>query len=331
MTIIQFNNNAQYKSPDITMINASSEKMLKLNAEAVYAFKQTRYLPSVHAKSTELNAIFRTCKYQLDETIQALEYETSDALNTLHRLRVALPDSASNKVREERTYYRNETVSALKVAIKQGAQDAQSTFKRLADVRFDSALTSTYQTALDGDVLEMNRVIADSDEKLVGLTASRKTLNDGMAVLEKTNFADIGKETLLSVENISAMAIPAPEIEILKLAISHLKKMMDDISNGLNYLALYEQRERLNAQIKALIHDQSVRIADVKAAKAKITLIKSTHGLYETFFIARAELAKLNESITAFANHLEQGEQQGYEDRFVSAAPTFIDYLVNVR
>lgn len=331
MTIFRFNTDVNAVSPDIDLVNVSIQKMLKQTAEANFAFNLTNYLPSIHVKATTLYASVVKAQRSLDEAALAIELSASRGLTKLNSLRAELTETASEEDQEANAYFRQHTITTLKKGMAAGAKDVQQRFKSLADVAFDPTLTDKYKKELDADLVQLTQAVNASQAQIEALEDSRNILNDAMALLEKTNFADIAKDTLLTAENISAIGLAAPEAEVIKLAVEHMKKTLEDISKALNYLTMYEERERLIKQIKALKPSHDVRLADVKMANAKITLLDSVHGLYQNFSGARAEYAKFDQSVTAFFDFLDLGEASGYEDRFISVAPSLIDYLKTIR
>lgn len=331
MNILRFNTDVNAVSPDIGVVKVCIQQMLDLTAVANFSFDQTRYLPSIHVKAAGLYGSLTQAQRALDEAALKMEVSASQGLKKLNALRGAITETASDDDLEDNAYFRAQAIISLKRGMNAAAKDAQQRFKSLADVRFDPALTRKYKSGLDAELAQLNLAQIASGEKIEALEVSRKVLNDAMAVLEKRNFADIAKDTVLSVENISAVGMAAPEAELIRLAVEHMKKTLEDISKALNYLTMYDQRERLIKQIAALKPGHDERAADLKMTAAKITVIDSVHALYQTFFNARAEYAKFDQGITAFFDHLELGDKAGYEDRFVSIAPSLIDYLKTIR
>ncbi|WP_456291933.1 alpha-xenorhabdolysin family binary toxin subunit B [Pseudomonas sp. AK106] len=331
MNILRFNTDVNAVSPDMGVVNVCIQQMLDLTAVANFSFDQTRYLPSIHVKAAGLYGSLTQARRALDEAALKMEVSASQGLKKLNALRGAITETASDDDLEDNAYFRAHAISILKRGINAAEKDAQQRFKSLSDVAFNPALTGKYKSELDAELAQLNLAQIASEEKIEALEVSRKVLSDAMAVLEKRNFADIAKDTVLSVENISAVGMAAPEAELIRLAVEHMKKTLEDISKALNYLTMYDQRERLIKQIEALKPGHDQRAADLKMTAAKITLIDSVHALYQSFFNARAEYAKFNQGITAFFDHLKLGDQAGYEDRFVSIAPSLIDYLKTIR
>lgn len=331
MNILPFNTDVSYITPDYALIKLNISAMLKQTADAEFAYNETHYLPSVHAKAHVLHTSIVQAQRKIDESLYTLETVTAKALRNLNKYRAEATEDLSDEDGVANTYAREQTVITFKKAFAPATQEIQKQYKALADVAFDPALTTTHKNGLQSDLTPLNTALTAVESELATLENSRKIINDAMVLLEKGNFVDIAKDTLITGENISALGLAAPEVEIIKFAIEHMKKTLEHIGEALNYMTMYEQRERLISKIKALKPKQGDYAAQVKIINSKMTLINNIHGLFENFFGARAEYAKVDQSITAFAHLLALAEEADYESRLVAAAPSLIAYLNEAR
>lgn len=329
MNIYRINNEVDYQSADKDAINDAVNQMLQQHSMSTLLFDETRYLPSLHEKSKTLYTTLILARMKIREQATALGIYSLTATRKLNNLRERLKEAGNDGARRKNDYVRGQVVATFKKSFVPALQELQVSFKTLADVKFDPLLTMTYKNGLSAELAQLNQHVTESAEAINALESSRNILNDGMKVLEKGNFADVANSTLLTVENVSAMGLAAPEAELVKLAIQHMKQTLEHISGALNYLSMYNERERLVKKINELKPQHEKRVADAAFTDAKIRLLDNIHGLYEDFFSARAEYAKINESVTAFAEHLNVGEPAYYEDRLLSAGPAFIDYVTN--
>lgn len=331
MTIIQFNTDITYTAPDIEHIKSTLNNMLKQNAELEFSFSETGYLPSIHAKAKVLYTSLAPSQRIFNEQLFAIETATTKALRNLNKYRAAMTDDMSEDDLESNTYARAQTVITFKKALAPAVQALQKQFKTLADVSFDPALTTTYKDGLLAELEPLGTDVAMVKEEIAEVEAARKTLNDAMAVLEKDNFVDIAKDTLLTVENISAAGLAAPEVELVKLAVEQMKKTLEHIGEALNYITMNKQRDGLIKRLSELKTRNTALDAEAKQITSKTNVIVSIHSLFESFFSARAEYAKIDQSINAFVNHLALADEADYEDRLVAAAPSLIAYLNETR
>lgn len=331
MNIYPFSTEVNYVLPDVKVIELSIETMLKQKAAAELAFEQTQYLPSVHAKARVLHTAMVGARQTVDEQLHTLETVTTKALGNLNMYRAELTDELSEEQRALNDYARKQTIITFKKALTPAVQDLQRQFKTLSEMEFDPALTMTYQDGLLIDLARLNTEMTATEEKMAAVEESREIINDAMALLEKGNFVDIAKDTLLTGESISALGLAAPEVELIKFAIDHMRKTLEHIGEAINYQIMYQQRELLIGKINTLKATVAECMADVKTITAKTELITSIHGLFDSFFSARAEYAKVDQSVNALVDHLAFADQTDYEDRLVAAAPSFIAYLKDAR
>ena len=327
MNIIPFSTDVNYTPPDIDLIKLSIGPMLKLAADAEFAFNETRYLPSMYAKAQGLYTLVVHAQGKIDEHIYTLETVTGNALTSLHRYRAEQIDDTPEEKHSLNAYARAQTITTFKKNATEATLEIRAQFKNLFGVVFDPALSTSYMDGLATEQTPLSSQMTSLEQQMTGLQDSRKIINDAMAVLEKGNFADIAKDALLTAENISAVGAAAPEVELIRLAMEHMRKTLEHAGQAISYLTLYEQREKLIGKIDALKPKLADCADQLKTINHKIKLIVSIHGLFERFFSARAEYAKVDQSVTAFFNHLALASEAEYEDRLVAAAPSFIAYL----
>lgn len=331
MTIVQFNTDITYTLPDIEHIKSTLINMLKQDADLTFSFSETGYLPSIHANAKMLYPSLAPSQRIFNEHLFAIENATTQALRNLNKYRAAVTAGMPEDDIESNAYAREQTVITFKKALAPAVQALQKQFKTLADVSFNPALTTTYKDGLLAELEPLEKEAARVKEEIADVETARNTLNDAMAVLEKDNFVGIAKDTLLTVENISAAGLAAPEVELVKLAVEHVKKTLEHIGEALNYITMNKQRDGLIKRLDELKTRNTALDAEAKQITSKTHVIVSIHSLFESFFSARAEYAKIDQSINAFVNHLALADEANYEDRLVAAAPSLIAYLSAAR
>jgi hypothetical protein len=327
MTVIKFNDDVAYVAPNTALIKSTVDQMLKQNGELDFAFSGTSYLPSIRAKAQVLHTSLVVSGRKINEQLLAIGIATTKALKSLNTYRAAMTTDMSEDDLERNAYVRAQTIGTFKEAFTPAVQALQQQFKTLADVAFDPALTTTYKNDLQAQLTKLDEAFTSANQDIAAVEAARATLNDAMAVLEKDDFAGLAKDTLLTAENLSAAGLVAPEVELVKLAVEQMKKTLEHVGEALNYITMNRQRDALIKQLGELKARNTELAADAKLITDKTTVIVSIHGLFESFFIARDEYAKIDQSIKAFVNHLALASGPDYEDQLVAAAPSLIAYL----
>ena len=327
MTVIKFNDDVAYVAPNTALIKSTVDQMLKQSGELDFAFSGTSYLPSIRAKAQVLHTSLVVSGRKINEQLLAIGISTTKALKSLNTYRAAMTTDMSEDDLESNAYVRAQTIGTFKEAFTPAVQALQQQFKTLADVAFDPALTTTYKNDLQAQLTKLDEAFTSANQDIAAVEAARATLNDAMAVLEKDDFAGLAKDTLLTAENLSAAGLVAPEVELVKLAVEQMKKTLEHVGEALNYITMNRQRDALIKQLGELKARNTELAADAKLITDKTTVIVSIHGLFESFFIARDEYAKIDQSIKAFVNHLALASGPGYEYQLVAAAPSLIAYL----
>lgn len=327
MNILKFSNDVTYVTPDMDLIKVSLDAMLAQSANAQLAFQATGYLPTVYEKASPLRTSIVTVHLKVDEQLYTLETLTDKALRKLNECRAEIAEDMSEEKRSLNLYAREQTIKTFKKGFSTAVKALQDQYKTISGVTFDPALTTTYKEKLLDELPSLNAEITAIDENLRTLDGSRTIINDAMALLEKKNVADVARDTLLTVESLSALGLAAPEVELIKLAMEHMRKTLERISEAINYQTMYDQRAKLIADIQRVKSKKEACLKEVKKVTQKATLLTSIHELFASFFCARAEYAKIDHSVIAFVNHLALSDTADFEDQLVGAAPSFIAYV----
>jgi hypothetical protein len=327
MNILKFSNDVTYLTPDMNVINVSLDAMLAQSASAQLAFEATGYLPTVYEKASPLRTSIVTVHLKVDEQLYTLGTLTDTALRKLNECRAEITEDMVEEERSLNLYAREQTIITFKKGFSTAAKALQDQYKTISGVTFDPALTTTYKEKLLDELPSLNAQITAIDKNLRTLDDSRTIINDAMALLEKKNVADVARDTLLTVESLSALGLAAPEVELIKLAMEHMRKTLEHISEAINYQTMYDERAKLIDTIQREKSKKEARVAEVNTVTHKTILLTSIHELFASFFCARAEYAKIDQSVNAFVNYLALSDEADFEDQFVGAAPSFIAYV----
>jgi len=321
------NSDIEYQLPDVSLVNSSAESMLELKAIATLAFNHTQYLPSLYKKADPLHAEALKSRTSLNDYCTTLEVEMEHRKKRLDTYKAEYDPEGSADDSEENLHFREqELTNAIKYATEQH-KELSALLDKL-DVSFTPTITEGYVKELELERQAHEQSIQKSEAVIETLTAEHKILSDAMRALEKTNFADIAQDTLLTVENVSALSLAMPEIEMIKMAIDHMKKVLEGISKTLNYLSMFDERARLMTRIKG----ENDTIKDTQATKftttEKIKLVNAINSLYSNFSIIVGEFRKVESSVGMFVKlNTTQGDLEARESTFITAVPYFIDYL----
>lgn len=327
MTILKFSNDVTYLTPDMNVINVSLDAMLAQSASAQLAFQATGYLPTVYEKASPLRTSIVTVHLKVDEQLYTLETLTDKALRKLNACRAEITEIMSDEKRSTNLYAREQTIETFKKGLSTAVKALQDQYKTISEVTFDPVLTTTYKEKLLDELPSLNAEITAIDENLRTLDDSRTIINNAMALLEKKNVADVARDMLLTAESLSALGLAAPEAELIKLAMEHMRKTLEHIGEAINYKIMYDQRAKLIDTIQREKSKRGACVAEVNTVTHKTTLLTSIHELFASFFCARAEYAKIDQSVGAFVNYLALSDEADFEDQFVGAAPSFIAYV----
>jgi hypothetical protein len=325
--VYAFNTDLEFEAPDLPLIRGSAESMLELGAIAKHAFNSTQYLPSLHTKAGELRTTALKSQKLLNDCYGSLRLDMETRLNRLRKYKAEFDPQASDEDQEDNLYYRG---TELKKAVDYASGQHGKAMTILGQLHFifNPDATDGFLQELQQEEQAYEVSIEKLEEIISTFSEQRQILSDGMKVLESTNFADIAKDTLLTLENVSAMSVTMPEVEMVKMAMDQMKKTLEGVSKTLNYMSMYQERDRIVAKLKSEIEQRDACVTSKRTTKDKIKLINAIHGLYSNFSIIVGELKKVESAVRLFATLIKTGGgQEQQEKTFLDAAPSFIAYL----
>jgi hypothetical protein len=333
MNIYNLHSNIEFSHPDYTSLDNKLSKMGNLTATAEYAFQVTGYLPLYQEK-------WSTLARAADNASSAMRSESGTAvihlkkgLTQLNTLRDAYKALEDEEDQQDNLDFRALELSKVEKKYKECLTQFQLQISGLRGATINTDMLASYLPGIEADLQEINDRILAIDTSITTLDGERKTLTDGMTPLEKTGFVDIAKDTLLTAESVKDLNVTTPEVELIKLAIDHMKKVLEGISKNINYQEMYNERERVIERIKSKTADRDAAESNKTNDEQKIKLINSVMSLYGEYIAVTDELEKLYQSVQQF-DQLVSNENAGNDDketRFINAAQPLINYLETVR
>jgi hypothetical protein len=330
MNIYNLHSDIVFTQPDYTRLDSCVTEMSNQTANARLAFMATNYLPSVETKWNLLSSTANTARSNVRSDSQAAVINLQTLLSELNNLRAEYDTLSDADDQETNLEIRALVLGKITPKYTTFLSALASHVRALTDVTIDTRKLSSLVPGLDADVETLKASIETIDNRITKLETDRDTLNNGLSPLEKTDFAKVAQEAVISVESLKDMpAITTPEVELVKLAIEQVKKGLEDIGENITYLAMLNERNRIVDDINTEKANRGTANTELTKAKEKIKLVDSVEKLYDEYVVFTSELAKIHQSVDRFVQLVENenAKNDDKETRFVNAAQPLIDYL----
>lgn len=318
---------------DNAVLDVGLANMLRLDAAARYAFSAAPYLPALKDKWQAMYQTASTGRSGIRNETETAVIHLTKSLRELNKRRKEYETLENEEDREDNVQIREMELASAEKRFTACRDKLQQLIADLQSVTLDAGQLASYLPDLKNESQTFDIHIAEIDDRISTLQSARKTLSDGMAPLEKTGFVDIAKDAMLTVESVEKLGLNPPEAELVKLAIEHMKKVLEGISKNLSYLEMYNEREEVNKRIAA--ENQARAQTEQKQIENghKINLLDSILQLFSAYTSVTGELAKVSQSVEQFVQSVASNNAQGddKETRFVASAQSLISYLEAVR
>lgn len=333
MNIFNISSEIELTHPNYTLIDNSLASMVKLDAEARYAFTATSFLPGLQVKWEKMYKNATLCRNAVRGDSETIVIQLNKTFRQLTKLRNQYHDLTDVDDQDDNLHIREHELKVAEKKYNEYLSQLRGQISALQGLTINTAQMSNYVPGLETEISGLDNDVAEIDARIATLESARKTLTEGMAPLEKKNFADIGKDTLLTAEKINELGVSPPEVELIKLAIEHMKNVLEGISRNINYLEMHRERQSVVSRIKDENDARNAVLTKKTDAEHKIALINAVLKLNAEYSTVTSELAKIEQSTEKFVQLVSNNNaaQDDKETRFVTAVPYLIKYLEAVR
>ncbi|MGH8418858.1 MAG: alpha-xenorhabdolysin family binary toxin subunit B [Pseudomonas sp.] len=319
-----------YPQLDLTALNEAAKGAYNEGITIERLYTQTAYLPSLSLKIARIDGALRTAHYKLKETLQSLSIPAAISLQLINRYQTAYnraPDSSKPgviaRMADEVSKILN-LASHAKMSLKQLSAPLLETVELDATHRFLVQLAvEAEQIPLDIEALNLRKEALDQE---------RKTLTDALSLIESKGFAQVGKDTILNAQEVSKLALAAPELAILEQAIEFAHKVLDQAQDLVNYVSLTNARDVIRRRIGDLLSEIASKVEGLRLVRLRQELITATHRFDDHRITYTAEFKKIDAALSMFLQTHIAADLQDDEFRagLIAQANALIIYLNSI-
>ena len=316
-------NNQTYPQVNVAALRAHLTAMQKSNTTAQMLFEQFNYMPGIVRSMNELSIAVQSATFDMRNQARTDIIFLERARDKLkgYQAELAYPEDVE-EVREDMENELKRTSSKM--------SERYEDFKVIRSslsTAYDRATSQQWIATLqqDRDVTEALKV--KSDEKLTDLEKQMKSASEGIDLIAKAGVEKIGQEAQLTLDNLKALGLAPPQVQIALLAIDTLKKIISGIGEAISFLNMLKAYNKLRDKAADLRVQLRKYKSDIARIDGKIQLINALDQLDEGRWGYVNEYSNLVIGFDSFRRDFRQDKSLPVEER-ADAAITRIAEVV---
>lgn len=277
--------------------------------------EQFNYLPNTVRTMSDLTAVIQEATFELRNQAQKTWIYLD---STQNKLRASQKDLLEYP--EDADEIHMEMESRLKDVSRkvcEYADDLQVTHNGLSTA-YDRSASAQWIGTLQQDRAFSATLKVKSEEKLVDLETQMKSVSEAIDLIAKAGVEKIGQEARLTLDNLKALGLAPPQVQVALFAIDTLKKMISGIGEAISYLnmlAAYNQLKEKAGDLRAQLKKHT---KDIELIDGKILLVQVLDQLDEERWSYVNEFSNLVTRFKSFADDFKQDKSQAVEQRTVA-------------
>ncbi|WP_047299749.1 alpha-xenorhabdolysin family binary toxin subunit A [Pseudomonas fluorescens] len=304
-------NNQTYPQVNVAALRAHSAAMQKSNTTAQMLFEQFNYKPGIVRNMNDLSIAVQRATFDMRSQARTDIIHLERAREKLkgYQAELAYPED----VEEVREDMENELKSTSN-KISERYEDLKVIRSSLSTA-YDRATSQQWIATLqqDRDVTEALKV--KSDEKLTDLEKQMKSASEGIDLIAKAGVEKIGQEAQLTLDNLKALGLAPPQVQIAMLAIDTLKKIISGIGEAISFLNMLDAYNKLRDKAADLRVQLKKYKSDIARTDGKIQLVNALDQLDEGRWGYVNEYSNLVNGFDSFRQDFRQDKSQPVEER----------------
>ncbi|WP_445570900.1 alpha-xenorhabdolysin family binary toxin subunit A [Pseudomonas sp. E102] len=321
-------NESYYPQLNVSALLGSNEGMQSSRTQAQLLLEFHNYLPDVVATMTGLASVANVetaelCK-RAQTTIFNLE-QTAKKLETYKAKMDRFDEEDKEDFRSEIEFEVDKLNKLISLEAKElgGIQLSLST-------HYDRSASKEWVLVLEQDRAYAEEQKANAQAKRIELDEQAKSVSEAIETIRKNGVEKIGQEAQLTVENLAAMGMAPPQVQVALLAMDTLKKLVAGIGETISYLSMVAGYNTLKERVRQLRIDIDVQDKDIAVIRGKIELVKSLDSLDGFRLDYVKEFANIAGAYERFAKVFAREESPSIEEdiqKVLSTVPGVIQYL----
>lgn len=315
--------NQTYPQVNVAALRAHLTAMQKSNTTAQMLFEQFNYMPGIVRSMNELSIAVQSATFDMRNQARTDIIFLERARDKLkgYQAELAYPDDVE-EVREDMENELKRTSSKM--------SERYEDFKVIRSslsTAYDRSTSQQWIATLQQDRDVTKALKVKSDEKLTDLEEQMKSASEGIDLIAKAGVEKIGQEAQLTLDNLKALGLAPPQVQIALLAFDTLKKIISGIGEAISFLNMLKAYNKLRDKAADLRVQLRKYKSDIARIDGKIQLINALDQLDEGRWGYVNEYSNLVIGFDSFRRDFRQDKSLPVEER-ADAAITRITEVV---
>lgn len=324
---------SEYPAFDVAALRTYNSGVQNSSIRTQMLFQRHDYLPGVVERMTGLALVIDRTTYGLRSRAQTTIYVLRQALNNLEEIQEDFESAHDHNERHEMSKEMEEELQGAFATIIEQTQDLKKIQIDLS-TRYDKEASQQWVAALEQDRTFAEEQKNKTEAKHVELNAQMKSVSDAIELIERSGVEKIGQEAQLTVDNLMAMGMAPPQVQIALLAMDTLKRMLSGMAETISYINMVAGYNRLQERAKQLRSEAEAYARDIVLIQGKIELVQSLDALDSGRWDYVKEFVNIVSAFEQFSRSFEQEKSQTAGERARAARahiPGIISYLLPIR
>lgn len=315
---------------DVVALRRHALELRNVNTTAQMLFAQFNYLPGTVGAMNDLTNAIQTATFDMRDRAGTTIISLQGRLGKLKNSQADLGDPAEEA--EIHAEMEDELKNIFNI-ISERSQDFKVTRNSLSTA-YDRATSQQWAMTLQQDRDFTETLKVDAEVKVADLETKMKSVSEGIDLIIKAGVEKLGAEAQLTLDNLKALGMAPPQVQVALLAIDTLKKMISGIGEAISFLkmqAAYSQLKEKAANLRTQLKKYTNEIYQIDG---KIQLVKTLDQLDDERWSYVNEYSNLVAGFEVFCADFKQDKSQPVEARATAAMTRMsdvVEYLTTVK
>lgn len=321
-----------YRDVDLKVMADNIALMRDGAVQSRALFIQWNYLPQLHDRFHDLVLNVSKSSSVLSESALSTKVALETRIRSLERLEEELAEATARGNEqdiEEIKIDRANELERVATLMQQSTRGLTDQLSAIHDV-FDRRLSLGFINDLEKDQQAVGVAIDQLKEERAERQKERSVVSEAIGLLQKGGIEAIGNDLVLTLEQVTKLGIAPTEVQLVMLAIEQLKKTIEQIGDGIRFLDLVRERDKLAEKIKALGSAIEMKNKELASLEGKVKFIQVIHAIDDQRQRYVAEYQGVVEGYRSFARQIDVGQYAEESERssgFIQQARLFIAFL----
>lgn len=329
-TMLSLFDNSDDSRFNMTSLRSHNATVQEKNTSVQMLFQQFDYLPGTVVTMNNLAITINSTTFDVRKLAQtnAINLERAEKKLKGYRAELESPDDV-DEVREDMEEELKSAFSKISVQT-----DNLKNIHKSINTPYDRVASEKWVDTLQQDRASNEQLKINVGKKAEELKEQMKTVSEAIDLIGKAGVEKIGEEAKLSLDNLKALGLAPPQVQVALLAMDTLKKMISGIGDAISYLNMIAAYNRLKEKASELRAQSEKYTRNIAQIDGKIKLVETLGELDDRRRGYVSEFSNLVADFENFSRDFKQDKSLPVEERtdtMIARIADVIKYLKTIQ